>query len=72
MRKVLATKGIMLLLPVRADNPHKSHSLVTMATHNQKYELQVFQKCLRTKVAIATNLHVAPSADSLEKHFFKV
>ena len=71
--KIPTTKVILPFLSKRADNPHRSQSLLTMASHNQKSELQVCQEYLRSKVGRAARSHVAPSSDyPRRQHFFKV
>ena len=62
MGEFSATKVILPLLFMRADNPHKSQSLLTLGSHNQKKELQVCKERLRTKMSVAASSHIEPSA----------
>lgn len=70
MGNVQVTKVTLPLLFMRADDPHKSQWLLTMASHKQKKELQVCQECLRTKMSIASCSPIATSADIRKKTIF--
>ena len=73
MGEFSATKVILPLVFMRADNTHKSQSFVTFSSHNTKKELHVCKEFLKTKVSVAASSHIAPSAHIPKRQYcFKV